>query len=117
MPRYVILEHDHPTLHWDLMLEAGESLHTWRLAALPSPDVGIDALRVGEHRLHYLDYEGPVSGGRGVVSRWDRGVFEWVEQTERVVAVRLHGTRWTGALRLEWQEHEHWLAFFRALGE
>ena len=23
MPRYVILEHDHPVLHWDLMLEAG----------------------------------------------------------------------------------------------
>ena len=26
MPRFVILEHDHPEVHWDLMLEAGASL-------------------------------------------------------------------------------------------
>ena len=35
MPRFVILEHDHPVVHWDLMLEAGEALRTWRLAAPP----------------------------------------------------------------------------------
>jgi len=113
MPRYVILEHDHPQLHWDLMLEAGETLHTWRLAAVPSSDASIDALLIGEHRLHYLDYEGPVSGDRGVVTRWDRGDFEWVEQSERVVVVRLQGMRCTGSLRLEWQEDAQWLAFFQ----
>ena len=26
MPRYVVLEHDFPTLHWDLMLEFGSVL-------------------------------------------------------------------------------------------
>src|SRR5437879_2020084 len=33
MRRFVILEHDHPQLHWDLMLEAGPALRTWRLSA------------------------------------------------------------------------------------
>src|SRR2546429_613448 len=37
MPRFVILEHDHPELHWDLMLEAGPVLRTWPLAAPPQP--------------------------------------------------------------------------------
>src|SRR5580765_3650553 len=42
MPRYVILAHDHPFPHWDLMLERDASLRTWRLATLPKAgeDVG-----------------------------------------------------------------------------
>ena len=65
MPRYVVLEHDHPARHWDLMLEAGDVLRTWRLAAPPGADQPIGATATFEHRLAYLDYEGPISGGRG----------------------------------------------------
>ena len=36
MPRFVILEHDHPRLHWDLMLQTGDALRTWRLASPPT---------------------------------------------------------------------------------
>ena len=75
MPRYVILEHDHPTRHWDLMLETGESLRTWRLEAWPQDGVQIRAEPIGEHRLAYLDYEGPVSGNRGRVQRRDEGIY------------------------------------------
>ena len=28
MPRFVLLRHDHPELHWDLMFEAGAALWT-----------------------------------------------------------------------------------------
>src|SRR5205807_395991 len=45
MPRFVILEHDHPELHWDLMLEAGPVLRTWRLAAPPQPGRAVAARR------------------------------------------------------------------------
>jgi hypothetical protein len=76
MPRYVILEHDHPVLHWDLMLEAGPVLRTWRLAAAPQPGRAVPAELSFDHRLAYLDYEGPVSGDRGRVRRWDRGQYE-----------------------------------------
>ncbi|MCS7047501.1 MAG: hypothetical protein NZO58_14185, partial [Gemmataceae bacterium] len=74
MPRYVILEHDHPALHWDFMLERGDVLRTWRLPAPPS--IGkIAAQALADHRRAYLDYEGPVSGNRGTVRRWDAGTY------------------------------------------
>jgi hypothetical protein len=75
MPRYVILEHDHPFLHWDLMLESGSALRTWRLLAQPRSGQTIPAEAIFDHRLAYLDYEGPVSGGRGRVKRWDWGTY------------------------------------------
>lgn len=64
MPRYVILEHDHPTLHWDLMLETGATLRTWRLSTLPASEHSVDATALPDHRSFYLDYEGPLSGNR-----------------------------------------------------
>ena len=35
MPRFVILAHDWPTPHFDLLLEAGAVLKAWRLLAEP----------------------------------------------------------------------------------
>jgi hypothetical protein len=105
VPRFVILEHDHPQLHWDLMLEVGESLKTWRLAAPPGPGAGkIAATAIGDHRRAYLDYEGPVSGGRGTVRRWDLGSFEILSEPEeagRRWVVRLEGQHFRGKVALE----------------
>lgn len=67
--RFVILEHDHPFVHWDLMLETGETLETWRLLSYPQPGRWVDAERLPAHRSLYLDYEGPVSNDRGTVKR------------------------------------------------
>ncbi len=101
MPRYVILEHDHLVLHWDFMLEAGELLRTWRLAAQPDPDRTILAEPLGDHRRLYLDYEGPVSGGRGCVTRWDAGTFVWVAGEAERVVVQLAGGRCHGTALLQ----------------
>ncbi len=75
MPRFVILAHDWPAPHFDLMLEAGGVLKSWRLLAVPVPGMAVPAEATDDHRLEYLDYEGPVSGGRGVVRRVDGGTF------------------------------------------
>ena len=75
MPRFVILAHDWPAPHFDLMLEVGGVLKSWRLLAEPMPGVPVPAEPNDDHRLEYLDYEGPVSGGRGVVRRVDWGTF------------------------------------------
>jgi hypothetical protein len=112
VPRFVVLEHDHPVLHWDLMLEAGEALRTWRLAAPPQPGVSVAAEVSFDHRLAYLDYEGPVSGNRGCVKRWDSGSFEWLGRD----AVRLSGTRLCGVLVLEETGAGGWRATFAAGG-
>lgn len=110
MPRFVILEHDHPVLHWDLMLEAGEVLRTWRLAGLPQPGLAVEARATFDHRLLYLDYEGPVSGDRGRVVRRDRGTFAWEVQDEGEVVVRLDGVRLGGVLHLDRVAGDTWRA-------
>ena len=101
MPRFVILEHDHPELHWDFMLEVGGVLRTWRLTAPPRPGSAIPATVSFDHRLFYLDYEGPVSGNRGHVVAWDRGTFVGEVGDGAEVEVRLQGQRVNGTARLE----------------
>lgn len=99
MPRFVILEHDWPTPHWDVLLEAGPVLRAWRLAAEPAPGRAVPAEPNADHRPFYLDYEGPVSGGRGTVRRWDAGAFEWIGDGPDGVEVELYG-RLTGRFRI-----------------
>ena len=100
MRRFVILTHDHPFLHWDLMLESGPALRTWRLAQPPGPGADVAAEALGDHRLAYLDYEGPVSGARGYVTRWDAGVFDVVSESAAEVRVRLAGEKLSGEMSL-----------------
>jgi hypothetical protein len=108
VPRYVILEHDQPLLHWDLMLEAGDVLQTWRLAAPPAAQA-IDATILGDHRRMYLDYEGPVSGNRGNVRRWDAGLFdEETSSTPEARSLRFHGGRLRGCWRLDRTDGSQW---------
>lgn len=98
MPRFVILEHDWPERHWDLLLEAGEVLRAWRLLAEPGPGRSVPAEPNFDHRSMYLDYEGPLTGGRGRVTRWDAGEFEW-EQAD-AQCVMLHGAKLNGQFEI-----------------
>lgn len=107
MPRFVLLIHDHPFVHWDLLVQRGEVLRSWRL--LESPDrwcsatesVDLSAEAIGDHRLLYLDYDGPVSRERGRVVRWDHGQVEWLADLESSVRLRLSGSRLVGELVLD----------------
>jgi hypothetical protein len=108
MPRFVILEHDHPHLHWDLMLEVGDVLRTWRLAEIPRPGVTIRAESLGDHRKLYLDYEGPVVGNRGQVKRWDAGTYAALEERPERIAIRLQGARCSGNAILECKVSGEW---------
>jgi hypothetical protein len=111
MPRFVILEHDHPELHWDLLLEHGMGCRTWRLAFSPDAAAEIPAEALPDHRLMYLDYEGPVRGGRGTVIQRDAGQFEWITATEDEIAVMLYGARCSGRLELI-RTNDGWRARF-----
>jgi hypothetical protein len=75
--RYVILHHTGiPLPHYDLMfeLQPGARLATWRIAEWPA-ESGALVERLPDHRPHYLDYVGPVSGNRGHVARVIAGTF------------------------------------------
>ena len=76
MPRFALLEHsgapDDPAgLHYDLLLESGETCRTWRLAGMPvAGGPAVAAVELPRHRLAWLDHEaGEVSGGRGFARR------------------------------------------------
>lgn len=112
MPRFVILTHDHPELHWDLMLEAGPALRTWRLAEPPETGKTIAATALGDHRLAYLDYEGPVSGGRGRVARWDAGEYRVQTWTDDQIRIEVEGGKTRGIFQLSRNE-EIWTFEYR----
>jgi hypothetical protein len=110
MGRYVILRHEFATrqsqVHWDLMLEFGERLQTWALSQLPEPGVAIAAEQLPDHRLAYLDYEGPVAGERGSVSRWDSGQFTILSDAPDRLVMTLRGDRLTGEANLQRQSED-----------
>lgn len=99
--RFVVLRHEMPpgaprAAHWDLMLEAGETLRTWALAQEPTGGNPLAATELPPHRLAYLDYEGPVSGDRGQVSRWDQGTYRISSESHDHLIVEIAGTRLRG---------------------
>ena len=101
MPRFAIVRHDDPRgLHWDLLLETGAVLRTWALPQTPEPGVEMAARALPDHRLLYLDYEGPISGGRGAVSVWDRGVYRCRQQSDAELAIELSGGKVRGQATL-----------------
>lgn len=119
--RYVILYHKgHGSEHWDLMLDAGRALATWQLAAQPVRGAGepIPAKPIGDHRKRYLDYEGPIGGDRGSVTRYDRGTYRSVHRTPDCWRLELAGTVLNGLFELvQPDDHrpEAWL--FQPVGD
>jgi hypothetical protein len=83
------------------MLEAGETLRTWELAAIPTPGTTVMASSLPNHRLDYLDYEGPISNNRGTVRSWDCGTYQIVRETVMEIEFQLTGRHIHGFLRLE----------------
>ena len=101
MPRFVVLEHDSPRdRHWDFMLETGDVLATWALSEPPDAAPHIAAEALADHRTEYLDYEGPVSGDRGSVTRWDAGTYQLDRRSETELAATLSGRRLNGRVTL-----------------
>jgi hypothetical protein len=97
----VILQHNWPNLHWDLLLEAGGVLRAWRLLSEPRAECCVAAEPNFDHRLTYLDYEGEISGGRGIVSRWDAGLFIWIADEPERVAFQLRGERFSARAEIK----------------
>jgi hypothetical protein len=105
MPRYAVLYHRLPDdsprpTHWDFLLQQGDILRAWALAEPPAADIVIAAVPLPDHRLLYLDYEGPISRNRGHVTRWDSGTCHWLNDTGDEITVRLHGRRLVGQVLL-----------------
>jgi hypothetical protein len=84
------------------MLEDGDELRTWALdSAGVIAGVEIAARELAPHRPVYLEYEGPVSGGRGVVRRLDAGTFVVKQWSSDLVQLRLSGRQLVGEVTLK----------------
>lgn len=106
MPHFVILYHQTPPgydkpSHFDLMLEDGDVLKTFTLWEFPSVEEVACCEPDFDHRIAYLDYEGPVSRNRGEVTQADAGTFTWIMRESDRLVVELAGKRLQGKLRLE----------------
>lgn len=82
------------------MLESKGALATWALVREPATGQPIPAHVLADHRATYLDYEGPVSGGRGTVRRWDRGSYQLLERTPTRWVVTIDGQRLCGRVEM-----------------
>ncbi|MEE3370599.1 MAG: DNA polymerase ligase N-terminal domain-containing protein [Planctomycetota bacterium] len=109
MPRFVVLHHLAPPAgpretHWDLMLEQDGKLETWALPAPLTPNSTQPGQRLANHRIRYLDYEGPISDNRGSVKRWDWGTYVLLNSSPNLRDVQLSGQQQTVHLVLRRDE-------------
>ncbi len=107
----VVLSHQCPgepeSDHFDWLFETSDgtdpherSLIAFRVAEIPGEQAGLEATRLAAHRRVYLEYEGPISGGRGRVSRVWSGQARVVETAGAIeITVRTHA----GAIQKLWR--------------
>lgn len=91
--RYVILRHDGiADPHFDLMFEtsADSLLTTCRVSTWPM-EANAAITRLTDHRRAYLEYEGPVSGGRGQVKRVAAGTCDVTTNADGSTVLRIAG--------------------------
>lgn len=91
--RFAILRHDHPFWHWDLLVESAGKARAWRLLRQPCRDEPIAIQSIADHRLFYLDYEGPVSENRGHVIRVFHGTCRVRFENSRALLIELAETK------------------------
>ena len=120
---FVILLHSgNGPAHCDFLLEGPAAAETWQFlddpaTLMPSPasEAGekrarpqapekileIPAKKIQDHRLMYLDYEGPLSGGRGSVRQLDKGTYEMIARSANSLEFRLAGRVMKGTFLLQ----------------
>ncbi len=96
-------------MHWDLMLESGDTLLTWRLDKNPAEiDGPAEALRIFDHPLKFLTYEGPVNKGKGRVQIADAGTYEIMHKNGERIELDLLGEILKGKFSLTRVEDDRW---------
>ncbi|MFZ0034353.1 MAG: DNA polymerase ligase N-terminal domain-containing protein [Sedimentisphaerales bacterium] len=109
--KFVILQHSAGLdVHWDFMLESADSLQTYRFDKAPlqliqSP---ANAVKIFDHPLKFLTYQGPVNKGRGSVRIADAGSYKIVHQIDDRLELDLNGKIMKGNFTLTHIEGDNW---------
>ncbi len=116
MNKFVIQKHTKAgDIHWDLMLESGNALQTWRLDSPPKKlkNQITTAIKIFDHPLKFLTYEGPVNNGQGKVEIADSGNYEIAKRSETKMEFDLRGKIVTGNFILELTAKDNWQLFMK----
>ncbi len=92
--KFVIQKHSRAdNVHWDLMLESGEMLETYRLEAPPEKLSAQKnpAVKIFDHPLKFLTYEGSVNNGKGGVEIADSGTYQLLSEAENLREMQICG--------------------------
>lgn len=92
--RFVIHKHTQGSdTHWDLMIEDGDKLKTWRLENPPEKLAGqrTKATPIFEHDKKFLTYQGPVNNGKGNVEIVDEGMCSILSEEDNNLQISFEG--------------------------
>ena len=109
---FVVQEHTTPRgVHWDLMLQSGEILLTFRLNRPPekSLEQALNAERIKDHPLKFLTYQGSVNQGRGRVKPTESGTYTVEHQSNSQIDLSLNGQILQGDFLLTHVRDSQWL--------
>ncbi|MGE5294966.1 MAG: DNA polymerase ligase N-terminal domain-containing protein [Solirubrobacterales bacterium] len=109
--RFVIQEHTTPEgVHWDFMLEQEGVLTTFRLEKTPAQCLAgeVRAVKIFDHPLRFLTYEGPVQKGTGKVKIVDSGEYRFHDRQDDLLTFELNGKILKGDFALNRIEGDEW---------
>ncbi len=112
LARFVVQEHarDGHRTHWDLMLESGDVLWTFRLELPPGQAASESsrAVRIFDHPLKFLAYEGTVNEGHGRVGPVDSGTYRLIEEGPGLLRMSFSGRVLNGQFVLVRIKDDNW---------
>lgn len=118
MNRFALLYHTTTLSHYDLLIEVKKGAPLVTFSFLPD---GLEEIknnnavtmnRLDDHRNIYLDYEGPLSDGRGSVTAYDRGIVEEYSDNGTVCTCILRGAVIDGKCRIQHLKGNKYLLYF-----
>jgi bifunctional non-homologous end joining protein LigD len=110
--KFVVQRHQKGSepVHWDLMLENGTILETYRLAEPPEKlgKEAVEAVKIFDHPLKFLSYQGSVNKGKGRVEIADCGTYRLIKKDENQQQVSFSGKILKGEFRLRLIKEDTW---------
>jgi hypothetical protein len=103
MNRFVVHKHTQENeAHWDLMIEQGDTLKTWRLENPPEKlaKEKTKATPIFDHDKKFLTYQGPVNNGKGTVEIVDEGICTIESRSEHNLKIKFDGKILRGIFQL-----------------
>lgn len=92
------------------MLESDNVLQTWRLDKNPKEILNhsAEAVKIFDHPLKFLTYEGPVNEGKGRVRITDAGTYKVMHENDEQIQLDLQGQILKGKFALTHIKDDHW---------